>query len=209
MTCEVAYDLPNGKTWKALSGTFCNWVPHVAIPIDQLDGMTNEEIGVAVRSSIRQARRVWSIEKAGYYLHTLIFDKRGNCRIDDDEADDIEIDAEAMREFRAEEEAVDNALAVIDDVLRKHKFRRIARDSKPAKRMAITSNHDKLLTILGKRDGFKCAKCGSPDKLQIDHIVPLALNGSNDLDNLQILCQPCNGSKHDRVEDYRSNGEAR
>ena len=31
--------------------------------------------------------------------------------------------------------------------------------------------------------------------MQIDHIIPLVVGGSNDIDNLQILCRPCHFSK--------------
>jgi 5-methylcytosine-specific restriction endonuclease McrA len=45
------------------------------------------------------------------------------------------------------------------------------------------------------RDEHVCRYCGSTDNLEIDHIIPLALGGSNDPDNLQILCKKCNRKK--------------
>lgn len=33
-------------------------------------------------------------------------------------------------------------------------------------------------------------------KYHVDHILPLALGGSNDPSNLQLLCPPCNRQKH-------------
>jgi 5-methylcytosine-specific restriction endonuclease McrA len=45
------------------------------------------------------------------------------------------------------------------------------------------------------RDEHKCRYCGSTNNLEIDHIYPLARGGSNDLDNLQILCKSCNCKK--------------
>ena len=44
----------------------------------------------------------------------------------------------------------------------------------------------------------KCNHCNKDLKkteMQIDHIVPLVVGGSNDIDNLQILCRPCHFSK--------------
>jgi hypothetical protein len=42
------------------------------------------------------------------------------------------------------------------------------------------------------RDGYRCRACGRTDRLSIDHIVPIARGGSNDIRNLQTLCLPCN-----------------
>lgn len=36
----------------------------------------------------------------------------------------------------------------------------------------------------------------SPDSFSIEHIVPRALGGTDDLDNLALACQRCNNLKH-------------
>lgn len=41
----------------------------------------------------------------------------------------------------------------------------------------------------------KCNYCGSTENLEIDHIIPLSRGGTNDPDNLQILCKTCNRKK--------------
>lgn len=52
-----------------------------------------------------------------------------------------------------------------------------------------------------KRDNYTCKKCGrSPSKdhsveLEIDHIIPIAKRGPNDIENLQTLCHECNQGK--------------
>jgi 5-methylcytosine-specific restriction endonuclease McrA len=43
--------------------------------------------------------------------------------------------------------------------------------------------------------GRACLKCGSPDNVTMDHIIPLALGGLHDISNLQPLCKSCNSSK--------------
>lgn len=54
---------------------------------------------------------------------------------------------------------------------------------------------DDVKVYVMKRDGGSCRACGSRSELQYDHIIPLAMGGSNNAENLQILCGPCNRSK--------------
>ena len=52
-----------------------------------------------------------------------------------------------------------------------------------------------------KRDSFTCQYCGrkAPDVLlQVDHIEPVAEEGTNDLLNLITSCSDCNAGKSDR-----------
>lgn len=59
------------------------------------------------------------------------------------------------------------------------------------------------------RDRGYCCGCGrnlensqSPiNRTQYDHIVPLAAGGLNDVSNLQLMCESCNGKKRDRRAD--------
>ena len=46
-----------------------------------------------------------------------------------------------------------------------------------------------------QRDGGRCADCGSKEKLEYDHIIPLAKGGSNTERNIQLLCERCNRFK--------------
>ena len=41
----------------------------------------------------------------------------------------------------------------------------------------------------------KCAYCLSKENLTIDHKIPRAQGGSDDIKNLQCLCMTCNGIK--------------
>lgn len=52
-----------------------------------------------------------------------------------------------------------------------------------------------------KKDNYKCLECGKTNKettLHVDHIVPVSQGGSDELDNLQTLCQACNLAKSNR-----------
>lgn len=56
----------------------------------------------------------------------------------------------------------------------------------------------KLRHEVFKRDGYRCRECGATNKqtrLHIDHIIPVAKGGTNDLSNLQTLCEECNVAK--------------
>jgi 5-methylcytosine-specific restriction endonuclease McrA len=46
-----------------------------------------------------------------------------------------------------------------------------------------------------QRDRGQCVKCGSRERLEFDHIIPIIVGGSNTERNLQLLCESCNRSK--------------
>jgi hypothetical protein len=46
-----------------------------------------------------------------------------------------------------------------------------------------------------QRDGGRCVECGSNFDIQYDHVIPHSMGGADSVQNLQILCAPCNQSK--------------
>jgi len=48
---------------------------------------------------------------------------------------------------------------------------------------------------MGKLYSKKCVYCGSMEKIEIDHVIPLSRGGSHSIGNLVPSCQYCNRSK--------------
>jgi Holliday junction DNA helicase RuvB len=51
-----------------------------------------------------------------------------------------------------------------------------------------------------RRDGGRCARCGSQEKLEYDHIIPVSKGGSSTARNIQLLCEKHNREKSDSIE---------
>ena len=46
-----------------------------------------------------------------------------------------------------------------------------------------------------RRDQGRCVRCGSQQRLEFDHVIPLSKGGSSTARNIQLLCEPCNRTK--------------
>lgn len=49
--------------------------------------------------------------------------------------------------------------------------------------------------VVEQQGSESCAICEVTDNLALDHVRPLAAGGSHTLDNVRLLCAPCNGWK--------------
>ena len=59
---------------------------------------------------------------------------------------------------------------------------------------------EKILRIL-RRDRFTCQYCGATGvDLEIDHVIPIALGGSNSEINLVTACRKCNRKKGKKLD---------
>jgi 5-methylcytosine-specific restriction endonuclease McrA len=66
-----------------------------------------------------------------------------------------------------------------------------------AARAKATHSEDEWQLLL-QQLAYRCAMCGvfgNGVRLQKDHVVPIYQGGSDGIDNLQPLCQPCNTAK--------------
>ena len=68
-----------------------------------------------------------------------------------------------------------------------------------ARRLPVREIRERLIIS----DGQRCQGCGweppYPDYLQVDHKKPRSLGGPDDMDNLTLLCDPCNRFKSNKL----------
>ncbi|MFI2664170.1 HNH endonuclease [Micromonospora carbonacea] len=76
----------------------------------------------------------------------------------------------------------------------RHRPERIAPEGK--RRRAIPAS---VQAAVYQRDGHRCVACGTLDDLTLDHIYPWARGGPDTIDNLRVLCRPCNSRKGARI----------
>lgn len=66
------------------------------------------------------------------------------------------------------------------------------------RRVKVERITKKQIDDLREKQGARCAICRKKlVKEHIDHIHPIAKGGAHEIRNLQLLCPPCNMSKHD------------
>ena len=68
----------------------------------------------------------------------------------------------------------------------------------PKRRSSFAKKRNQLMLAVIDRDGYKCQHCGIDKSLTVDHILALSIGGSDDIENLQLLCRPCNSRKNDK-----------
>ena len=71
--------------------------------------------------------------------------------------------------------------------------------------MKRTSISEKLREKVRRTARYRCGFClfsevYSPTIFQIDHIIPIAEGGTNEEENLWLLCETCNRAKSNKIE---------
>lgn len=78
----------------------------------------------------------------------------------------------------------------------KRKFSGIAGERILDRRESIPEN---VKIYVWRRDDGKCVQCGSQERLEYDHIIPVIKGGSSTERNIQLLCEGCNRKKSARI----------
>lgn len=78
------------------------------------------------------------------------------------------------------------------------RYTRPGHPAKPYLRMPIPASTRQLVI---ERDGSTCRLCGEPvelDQVDLDHLVPVSLGGTNHADNLRVAHASCNRARGNR-----------
>jgi len=187
MTKMCRLETDDGKHWFVASG-FLEVGPCVLVEVSQCEKLTDEEIGKRARGFFREATRMGILEEAEYLYRNKSFP-----------LEDIKDFLDRAGIFEDEEPFVKQVCDSLRADIERFEKRKWLRDQAKARRYDLRLNYDSLFVSVGRRDGFKCAQCGSGADLTLDHKVALINGGDNALSNLQILCRTCNGKKGDSV----------
>jgi 5-methylcytosine-specific restriction endonuclease McrA len=66
----------------------------------------------------------------------------------------------------------------------------------PRRRRAIP---ERVRNEVWRRDEACCVDCGSRERLEFDHIIPISKGGSNTARNIELRCEICNSRKRARI----------
>lgn len=137
--------------------------------------------------------------KEGWMLRGGCFDRN---RVDFQNRYEAYCKQKAIAHYEASREKY---IAMASEYQRKNKERTNIRNAnRRARRINAQGTHtyEEALELLNQQE-FQCACCGESleDVRHLDHIMPLALGGTNWIENLQWLCPFCNLSKSDRHPD--------
>lgn len=98
--------------------------------------------------------------------------------------------------------AEETVLLVKHCVLRQEaSFQRVRREVEAMENLERVSSAQReripesVRLFVWQRDEGRCVSCGSRERLEFDHIIPLVEGGANTERNVQLLCEACNRCK--------------
>ena len=93
---------------------------------------------------------------------------------------------------------------VENNPVRYREIQKLASRKRRAIKAGLSEHHtEEQWNDLLNKYGNCCIACGATGKLEADHVVPIALGGTNDIANIQPLCRSCNARKWVIEHDWR------
>lgn len=115
--------------------------------------------------------------------------------------------AESAKRYANTEEGKKVLLAAHKRYIKKPEVRakeRIRKDVDRMRRNNVSGAHTaKQWLDLCTKYNNKCLCCGLEKPLTKDHIIPISKGGTDNIDNIQPLCNECNATKATKTIDYR------
>lgn len=188
MTCIFTKEI-DGYLFDLVSDNWGSDEPFIMVRTSVVDELSAAKLGEYMKSLIRDAWKAKALSWAD------MLNSHNSLTVAMLDAYKVEI--ELVEQFRGEEPEIDRALEMVDAA----RVRAAHKAASKPKRREVQANYNRWFVHVGRRDGFYCAHCkSSGNDLQIDHIIPISKGGTNERENLQLLCKDCNGAKRDKIE---------
>lgn len=107
----------------------------------------------------------------------------------DKELGDLSHKAEIVKEFY-DRKKTDGSIDLVELINKGTKYREINIERRIP---------DSVKREVWNRDGGRCSRCGSREKLEFDHIIPYSKGGGNTARNIELLCMDCNRKKSNAI----------
>lgn len=202
MTTQTGFMISPDVEWFAISDNGPGVGPSLVIPISTLEGLSDEHLVWAIHTNVSQAIRASALNHA----HNLLSEMKSDSKIANAYVArwlrENPSALDSLREFAHTEEVIHQAMVFAEHCLFYFPEKPVTPkvNKTPDVRAELQRKYHETFVKLGRRDGFFCQMCGdSGGDLQIDHVHPVSKGGTNDLDNLQLLCAACNLAKSDTV----------
>jgi hypothetical protein len=79
-----------------------------------------------------------------------------------------------------------------------------ATETKEERRMGRDIPREIMLKVV-RRDNYTCQRCGKhllDNEIEFDHIIPVSRGGPTSVENIRILCRPCNRAKSSSSSEF-------